>query len=445
MSLRTRLAIVTSLLVVLGVTITGAASWISTRAELTDQVDTFLQTRSEQFADELGDARRDDNQPIPLPNERGLVFQRLTRNGGVIDTSSGNNQVRVDELPVREDDLEVLRDGGVSRIRKVKVDGVELRMITREIEGGRDHRGAIQVAAYMDDTNGALAGLLRRILLIGALLTLLAAAAGWLVARTTTRPLRKLTATAEEVSATQDLTTAIDVERSDEVGSLAQSFRSMLDALRRSREQQQRLIQDAAHEVRTPLTTLRANIELLERAPDIGEPHRSELLGSLRSEFEALTNLFNEVVELAIGERDEAPFDVIELDDPADRAARIFTSRTGRTLHTTLEGDTISGNAELLERAISNLLNNAHKYSPSDQPVELEVRGRRVTVRDHGPGIPAHERELVFDRFYRSDEARAMSGSGLGLAIVKQIAERHGGTVFVGDAPGGGAEVGFQL
>ena len=151
------------------------------------------------------------------------------------------------------------------------------------------------------------------------------------------------------------------------------------------------------------------------------------------------------MVELAIGERDEAPFDVIELDDPADRAARIFTSRTGRTLHTTWEGDTISGNAELLERAISNLLHNADKYSPSDQPVELEVRGRRVTVRDHGPGIPAHERELVFDRFYRSDEARAMSGSGLGLAIVKQIAERHGGTVFVGDAPGGGAEVGFQL
>ena len=444
MSLRTRLAIVTSLLVVLGVTITGAASWVSTRAELTDQVDDFLSTRSEQIATELGDLRRDE-QPMPLPNERGIVFQRLNRAGVVLATSSGNHQNKVDQLPVSDNDIEIAQNGGTSRIRRVKVDGAELRLITRHIDGGRDGRGAIQVAAYMDDTRTALAGLLSRILLIGAVLTLLAAAAGWLVARSTTRPLRRLTATAEEVSATQDLTTSIDVERSDEVGSLAMSFRSMLDALRRSREQQQRLIQDAAHEVRTPLTTLRANIELLERAPDIGEPHRSELLGSLRSEFEALTNLFNEVVELAIGERDEAPFDSLDLNDPADRAARIFTSRTGRTLHTTWEGDTIDGNAELLERAIGNLLHNAHKYSPTDQPVELEVRGRRVVVRDHGPGIPADERELVFDRFYRSDEARAMSGSGLGLAIVKQIVERHGGTVFVGDAPGGGAEVGFQL
>ncbi len=439
MSLRTRLAVITSLLVVLGVAITGALSFFSTEAELIEVVDDSLDSRAEALVEELREQEKDSRRRADLPAEPGLSFQRLNSDGTVIDRTGPH------EIPVSDRDLAVAADRDDRTRRTVKIDGRPHRVVTQYLEGDRDEQGAVQIARSLGETNQALEGLLRRIIVIGAALAVLSALAGWLVARSATRPLRKLTATAEHVSRTEDLSTPIDVERSDEVGRLATSFGSMLAALRRSRDQQQQLIQDAAHEVRTPLTTLRANIELLERAPDIGEPHRSELLQSLRDEFEALTTLFNEVVELATGERDEAPFESLDLDEPAERAARIFVSRTGRTLHERWDGGPVSGNAELLERAISNLLGNADKYSPAGEPVELVVEGGKVCVRDNGPGIPVAERDRIFDRFYRSDEARAMSGSGLGLAIVQQIVERHGGRVFVGDAPGGGAEVGFEL
>ena len=456
-SLRTRLAFVTSLLVIMGVATTGAASWISTRAELVDEVDDFLRTRSEQLVEEAEEGRLTLNVPTRgngnnngdggnverpdafIATDSNSLAQQITSTGELVAQS------RRGTIPITETDLELAEKDGNERIRNITIDGRKARTITRHVRGEGDTSGAIQVARFMDDTDRALAGLLTRILVIAAVLTAIAAAAGWFFALRTTRPLRKLTATAEHVSATQDLATPIEVDRTDEVGSLATSFGAMLNALRRSREQQHQLIQDAAHEVRTPLTTLRANIELLERAPDIGEPHRSDLLRSLRSELEALTTLFNEVIELATDERGEAPFDAHDLNEPADRAARVFTSRSGRQLVTTYEGVEITGNTALLERAIGNLLHNADKYSPAGLPVELEIRGRRVTVRDQGSGIAPEDRDRIFDRFYRSDHTRAMAGSGLGLAIVKQVVDRHGGTVFAGTAPGGGAEVGFEL
>ena len=440
MSLRTRLAIITSGLVVLGVAATGALSFVSTGAELQEAVDDSLEVRAETLVEVIYEIERDSRRTADLPTEPGLSFQRLDATGVAVD------QTGPVAIPVSDRDELVASGASEAARRTVRIDGRQYRVITQHLNGERDdEEGAIQIARSLSENNQALEGLLSRILIIGFTLAVLSAVAGWLVARSATRPLRKLTATAEHVSRTEDLSTPIDIERSDEVGRLATSFGSMLTALQRSREQQQQLIQDAAHEVRTPLTTLRANIELLERAPDIGEPHRSELLQSLRDEFEALTTLFNEVVELATGERDEAPFEPVDLDDPAERAARIFVSRTGRTLREQWNGGQVMGNTELLERAISNLLGNADKYSPAGEPVELIVERGKVCVRDNGPGIPASERGRIFDRFYRSDEARAMSGSGLGLAIVQQIVERHGGRVFVGDAPGGGAEVGFEI
>jgi two-component system sensor histidine kinase MprB len=104
-----------------------------------------------------------------------------------------------------------------------------------------------------------------------------------------------------------------------------------------------------------------------------------------------------------------------------------------------------SGYPDLVARAIRNLIDNAHKWSPPDTPLLVTVSGRRLTVVDHGPGISENDKLLVFERFYRSTEAKATPGSGLGLSIVKHMADVHGGRVFVEDAPGGGAVVGFEL
>ncbi|MEL7206693.1 MAG: HAMP domain-containing sensor histidine kinase [Actinomycetota bacterium] len=317
-------------------------------------------------------------------------------------------------------------------------------MVTVAREGG----GAIQVARSLAETEDVLAGLLRKLGLIAAVGTVIAAAVGWLVARRTTAPLRRLSGAAERVAATQDLSEPVPVDRQDEVGSLAQSFNTMLTALDTSRRQQHQLVMDAGHELRTPLTSLRTAIELLQRGDDsLSEEDRSRLLDRAETELAELSTLVTEVIDLATDTHaPDEPVQEVDLGDVAAVAAEAARRRTGRVVEARVsEASTVIGRPGGLERAISNLLANAHKFSPEEEPIEIEVVGGRVVVSDHGPGIPEAERAAVFDRFARTDQARTMPGSGLGLAIVRQIVEEHGGTVFVDDAPGGGAAVGFTL
>ena len=314
-------------------------------------------------------------------------------------------------------------------------------MITEHIDGG----GAVQVGRSLDENDDTLGGLRSRAVLTALGLSLAAATVGWLLVGRAMRPLRALSQSVETISETQDLTVPIPKGGNDEVGRLAKSFNEMLAALRQSRLQQHQLIQDAAHELRTPLTTIRANIELLSRYPEMDPGDREAMLTTLRSEVEELSTLFNEVVELATDVRNDAPFTLVDLNDPAEQAARIFAVRSSRTLHTKFNGSNVTGNTELLMRAIGNLLANGEKYSNPSGDLWLVVSGTRVDLHDVGPGIAPSDQDRIFDRFYRADQSRALAGSGLGLAIVKQIVQQHGGDVHVGDSPRGGAVVGFQL
>ena len=290
-----------------------------------------------------------------------------------------------------------------------------------------------------------LSGLRLQLIAFGTVLAVVAALCGWLLMRRTTQPLEDLTAATERVARNRDLS-PLGLDRRDEVGRLANSFDRMLGALAVSREQQNRLVQDAAHELRTPLTSLRANIELLDRARNLPDDELDALLGGLDAEVRELSQLFDELIQLATDTTEQSEPDVdLDLADVVADAVDRFTRRTGRTVTTDTEPTPMTGNSLLLERAVGNLLGNAHKFSPPDQPIMVVLRDRRVSVRDHGPGIPLDERRRVFDRFYRTDEARALAGSGLGLAIVEQIAEYHGGTASAGGAPGGGADVGFTV
>jgi two-component system sensor histidine kinase MprB len=231
------------------------------------------------------------------------------------------------------------------------------------------------------------------------------------------------------------------------VGSLARSVTTMVSALATSRDQQQRLITDASHELRTPLTSVRTNIELLRRAEDLPSEQRREVLADLQLEVEELTNLVTELVELAT---DRASTDEtterLQLGEVARAVVARATRRTGRTVQLDVRGDdTVVARPQMLERAISNLVDNALKYSPPPFPVHVMVNTRQLEVLDGGPGIPQEDQPRVFDRFYRSVNARTAPGSGLGLAIVKQIVERHGGRVWAENRPAGGARVGFEL
>ena len=306
--------------------------------------------------------------------------------------------------------------------------------------------GAFQAARSLGELDGVLSSLRLRLGVIGAIGVAAAVLAGWLIAGRIVKPIGRLRTTAEDIARTQDLTTSIPTDGTAEIGSLGRSFTTMVDALATSRREQQRLVTDASHELRTPLTSLRTNAELLARKDELGPGEYDEVVEGVQFEVQELTDLVSELVELAgdaSGDR-ESPQEVALADLATDAVTRA-RRRSGRTIELSTSGDTtVVARPQLMERAIGNLVDNALKYADTGS-VEVTITGTRLQVRDHGRGFPADDLPHVFDRFYRSVEARTQSGSGLGLAIVRQAVERHGGHVWAANDPDGGAVVGFDL
>jgi two-component system sensor histidine kinase MprB len=219
----------------------------------------------------------------------------------------------------------------------------------------------------------------------------------------------------------------------------------MLTRLAAARDAQERLIQDAAHELRTPLTSLRTNASVLRRFADLSPDARTRLVDDVQGETRELSNLVDELVELALDRRTDDPDETVDLAALAQHAAQRVARRTGRQIRVDADDSTIRGRRHGLERAIGNLLENAAKFDGGDAPIQVHIREGRIGVLDRGPGIDSGDAARVFDRFYRASAARSLPGSGLGLSIVADVAQAHGGTVFAGSRPGGGAEVGFTV
>jgi two-component system sensor histidine kinase MprB len=220
----------------------------------------------------------------------------------------------------------------------------------------------------------------------------------------------------------------------------------MLDALSASRQQQQRLVMDASHELRTPLTSLRTNVDVLGRGHALSEEDRAAVVADLDAELTELSDLVTELVDLAADVRTAEEPSALRLEDVATAVAERAERRSGRRVVVDVESSAVvEARPESVSRAVRNLVDNALKFSPGDSPVRVVVDGASVVVHDQGPGIPVADRELVFERFHRLTSSRSQPGSGLGLAIVRQVAEAHGGTVWVEDSPDGGAAVGIRL
>lgn len=442
MTLRTRVITILTGLVVVGIAAASLAAYQSASNELRSETDEFLTARASEVLDgQRATPRKSSDGDRPQPGTEDLdlaidpdsIAQTIDRNGDVTASEGGN-------LPVNEID-EAVADGGKAVIRDIEIDGEAFRMITVPSPDG----GAVQIARSTASTNDVLDRLAGRLALVGLVLGLLAAALGWLLMRRTTKPLADLTAATERIAATHELT-PLGLSGDDEVGRLATSFDQMLDALRSSREQQRRLVQDAGHELRTPLTSLRANVDFLQRAADLPAEQRAEILAGLKSEIAELGVLVDEVVVLATDEgATSVSITDLDLTDIVTDAVATFRRRTERTVELATEPTPLRGNASLLDRAVTNLLGNAHKFSPADRPIEVTVANRWVVVRDHGDGIADADLDRVFERFHRADDARSKPGSGLGLAIVRHVAEQHGGEVRAGNAADGGAEVGFSV
>jgi two-component system, OmpR family, sensor histidine kinase MprB len=372
--------------------------------------------------------------PAPPPRAGGPApyAQALDKRGKVvraIDTG-------LPPIPVTARDKAVAAGkAGAYEVDRV-IDGDHVRVSTVATPGG----GAFMLGrslAGVDSTLSRLRWLLLALCLAG---TALAAALGRLFSRPVIQPVTDLTDAAEHITATEDLARRVDARGSDEVGRMAARFNTMLDTLEGSVEAQRRLVADASHELRTPVTSLRTNIEVLLAGEDLPEPSRRRLLEDVREQTEELSGLITDVIELARGDVPLSGTEDVRLDEiAAVTAGRVGRSHPDVHFALDLEPSVVEGLPDRLARAVGNLLDNAAKYGPPGGVVEVRVRGGEVAVRDHGPGVPAAEAPFVFDRFSRGSSARGRLGSGLGLAIVRQVAESHGGGVTVEAPPGGGA------
>ena len=242
------------------------------------------------------------------------------------------------------------------------------------------------------------------------------------------RPVGRLTETVERIRATGDLGAPIETPGQDEISRLGQAFAAMTAALDESVGAQRRLVADASHELRTPLTSLTTNLELLAERPD--DPNAPALVAAALAEAGELRVLISDLVELARDGRASFHIEDVRLDLVAERvAARAVGRAPGLRFELDCRPTLVRGDPDALERAIGNLVDNALKWSPPEGRIRISAAGGTVEVSDDGPGIPADDLPYIFDRFYRSAQARALPGSGLGLAIVRRIADMHDGTV----------------
>jgi two-component system sensor histidine kinase MprB len=303
---------------------------------------------------------------------------------------------------------------------------------------------AVQVWGPLNAIDNALAETRIRLALVALGGILLAGALGTVVARAALVPVRRLTNIVEDVARTRDLSQRVTSGAShDELGRLAASFNVMLAELETSLNSQRQLVADASHELRTPLTSLRTNLELLERGQPTDPAERQQVLAELVSQMERLSTLVSDLIDLARDEQtqllvEDVHLDAIAMDAIAEMRMR-YPSVRFELDHGSTTAHVVRGVRSRILRAVTNLLDNAGKWSPPGGVVEVAVRGLEITVRDHGPGIAPEDEKRVFDRFWRAPAARQLPGSGLGLAIVKDVAETHGGRVTLERPSGGGA------
>jgi two-component system sensor histidine kinase MprB len=441
MSLRTRLLLTTSAIVfvIVGALSVGISTIIS--RQLMHEIDNTLDARIEAIAATLrenieipsnGRRQRNPLSDALMPTRFDTVTQVIDPAGTVIIALG-----EVD-LPITQQVLNIANNpaGGSARFT-TSIAGVKYRMLTIPLING----GALQLAKNISEIEHAQRNIRMRLTATGLLGIFVAAIAGWWVARRTAKPIQQLADAAEHIALTQKLDTTLDIHGDREIEQLAASFNTMLGALRLSSEQQKQLVQDASHELRTPLTSLRANTELLER-DTLDAPTRDAILRDIRAEVDELTSLSSELSALASDQRLVEEPTAVDLGEIATEIALRASRRTGRVV-TVVANDSqvVTVRHGQLERALSNLVDNALKFCPVAVPVEIIVTNNRIDVVDHGPGISDADKPLVFDRFYRAAATRALPGSGLGLAIVKQFANDHGASVAVSDTQGGGATV----
>jgi two-component system, OmpR family, sensor histidine kinase MprB len=411
MTLRRRVTLMSALVVGATLVLASGVCFLVMRGELRGQIDDSLRDQGAQTARLPPSGNpRDFPRRVPQPLRRTGTAQsyvQFVSADGTVRARpfTGTAGTEDPPLPVTATVRALARSTrSASVLEDTHADGVHVRMLTVALPG----RGAVQLARSLASVDRAL----DRLKIVLALLTVFGTAFAALLARVFSRPVAAPT----------------EAELALSQGALADSLAA-----------QRQLVADASHELRTPVTSLRTNAEMLRDASHVPDDDRRLIAGEVVEQAEELTGLIGDLIDLARGDVPDPATEDIRLDALAyESVQRARRHAPALDFRLDAEPSVVEGSPERLARAINNLLDNAAKHSPEGGVVELVLRGGVLTVRDHGPGIDPEDLPHVFDRFHRGANARGRPGSGLGLAIVRQVAEAHGGSVALEPAPGGG-------
>jgi two-component system, OmpR family, sensor histidine kinase MprB len=432
MGLRWKIALSLALVALVATSAVGLIGYRSTSARLLDEVDRSIEQATAQMIGRAVDGR------VTLPTRSLLEVYSvrvLNSEGREIATSLSEG------APIDERAIAVVGQPGALDRQTIAISDELVRVHTIGLADG-----ALQVARSLDEVDSVLGDLGQRTIVLVLLVSAAAAMVGWLIAGTVAAPVRRLTRAAEDVGSSGRLDVAVPGTGTDEVGRLGSAFRDMLGALAMSRAEQHRLVQDAGHELRTPLTSLTTNLSVLRRHPDMAPEMRDGILDDLDAEVGELTELVNELVAVASGELDAQPNERLELATVASEIAERVGRRRSRDVVVRIgHRAAVDAPRGPLERAVTNLIDNACKFDQSGSMIEVVVDAGSLIVLDRGPGVAPGEEERIFDRFHRAESARSMPGSGLGLSIVHDVVTRAQGAVVAGPREGGGAAIGFTL
>jgi two-component system, OmpR family, sensor histidine kinase MprB len=439
--LQRRVAYLTAVAVALAVAATSIAGYVTLRYSLYNALDDELTDVAESLAVPVAQDIRSLGGLTERALEAGNISVAAVRSDGAIFYVPGERVHLV--LGPREVAVSKLQSGPSTRSGEAS-NGEPYRIVAVTMPDLDNY--ALVLGRPLAATNKILSSLWLVLILFGVAGVILAAIVGAAVARSSLAPMRNLSLAVEHISRTEDLQ-PIEITGSGDIALLADAFNAMLRSLATSRDRQRRLIADASHELRTPLTSLRTNIDLLAADASSGmlaPEDRLAILSDVKAQLEEFTTLIGDLVQLARDER-VAP-ERIDFRNVVNSAIeRVRRRAHGLAFDVELNPFYVIGESDTLERAVTNLLDNAVKWSPPGGTVRVQLEGDRLRVADQGPGIAEADLPFVWDRFYRSDTARNTPGTGLGLSIVAQAVTMHGGWVKAGRSAQGGAEFTIQL
>ncbi|MFN8172030.1 MAG: HAMP domain-containing sensor histidine kinase [Candidatus Nanopelagicales bacterium] len=460
--LRVQLSLFMVVLLALGMLVSSLLATASLRGYLLDRVDEELVGASRPFAafpGRLPDSSQSETDR-PRPPNRFFVARLANGTVDVINTPTGGS---APTLP----GVDELTENAGTAFEASSADGATWRVLVSPLSTGD---GWTVVALPLSDLQATVGRLVLLQAVVGVAVLVIAGGVGFFVVRRSLRPLDEMATAAHEI-ADGDLSRRVpEVPTSREVEELATSFNMMVTHIERafaaqqaseaqareSEDRMRRFVADAGHELRTPLTSIRGYAELIEQG---AAPDPADAVARIQAEAARMGSLVDDLLQLARMDQqrplERLPVALGDVARASIDAATVANPDRRVTLTAPVDGPWVLGDETRLRQVVDNLLSNAIRYSPATEPIDVRVetigpedaRRAQVSVVDRGPGLSADEVAHVFERLYRTDEARTRvtGGSGLGLAIVRSIVLAHAGETYVDSTPGEGSTFGFRV